>query len=61
MTLNANRYLFYFSDDTITMKKHVMVMKPIAQALDVVQGETNAYLGVLLPTLFICKKKTRSR
>ena len=32
-------------------------MKPVAQALDILQGEERAYFGVLLPTLAMCLKK----
>ena len=32
-------------------------MKPVAQALDILQGEERAYFGILLPTLTMCLKK----
>ena len=32
-------------------------MKPVAQALDILQGEERTYFGVLLPTLTMCLKK----
>ena len=34
-------------------------MKPIAQALDILQGEERAYFGVLLPRLTMCLKKLK--
>lgn len=33
------------------------VMKPVANALDILQGERNCYLGVLLPTLISLRNK----
>lgn len=32
-------------------------MKPLAQALDILQGDTGMYMGYLLPVLTILKEK----
>ncbi|KAB0795331.1 hypothetical protein PPYR_12170 [Photinus pyralis] len=41
-----------FNDQDVTiLKEYVKVMSPVARALDQVQGEAQAYLGSLLPTV----------
>ena len=37
--------------DMVFLKEYARVMKPVAKALDKLQGEEKAYLGCLLPTL----------
>ena len=36
-------------EDTEFLKEYVMVMTPVAKALDKLQGESQAYLGCMLP------------
>lgn len=39
------------------LKEYVILMKPLAQGLDFLQGDKNTYYGRLLPTLFSIKSK----
>ena len=41
------------------LEEYQAIMKPIAQALDILQGEEQAYFGVLLPTLTIGLKELK--
>ena len=36
------------------------MLRPLAAAIDILQGENNCYLGYLLPTLLIVKKSMRA-
>ncbi|PAA77247.1 hypothetical protein BOX15_Mlig016680g1 [Macrostomum lignano] len=47
-------------DDVAFLKEYVNVMKPVAHALDIIQGETYAYLGILLPTVVVTRSKLES-
>ena len=38
-------------------KQYYQAMQPICVALDILQGEKNAYMGVLLPTIAMCLKR----
>ncbi|GBP28278.1 hypothetical protein EVAR_11737_1 [Eumeta japonica] len=41
-----------FNDqDVDIIKEYVKVMSPVARTLDLIQGEAQAYLGTLLPTI----------
>ncbi|KAA0721319.1 hypothetical protein E1301_Tti021445 [Triplophysa tibetana] len=42
------------------IKEYVMVMAPVSKALDVLQSDTMAYLGVLVPTINILVEKLQS-
>ena len=48
---------FNADDDVTVLKEYAMVMAPIAKSLDKLQGEEDAYLGVLLPTIAITLRK----
>lgn len=39
------------------LKEYLSCLKPIAEALDILQGENNTYYGLLLPTILMLKKK----
>ena len=39
------------------IKEYCKVSKPVAVALDYLQGEKHAYFGSLLPTIFVTKKR----
>jgi hypothetical protein len=43
--------------DILYLKEYAQVMGPVATALDLLQGENQAYLGCLLPTLGVAMKK----
>lgn len=46
--------------EILFLKDYAQVMKPVAQALNVLQGETNhsnAYMGYLAPTITILRDK----
>jgi hypothetical protein len=43
--------------DVHFITEYCRVMKPFAQGLDILQGENNCYMGVLLPVLATVKKK----
>ena len=50
-------FLSYF---ILFLKDYAEVMKPVAQALNILQGETNhsnAYMGYLAPTVTILRDK----
>ena len=52
--LNLKKPLEPFNADDVTfLKEYAKVMAPIAKSLDKLQGEEDAYLGVLLPTIAI--------
>lgn len=48
---------FYCLGDITFLKEYNRVMRPICLALDKLQGEENAYTGILWPTLFMALKK----
>jgi len=39
------------------LEEYVRVMKPVAQALNILQAETKMYMGFLLPNICILKEK----
>ena len=41
------------------IQEYVKVAEPIARALDMVQGEKQAYFGTLLPTIFVARDKLK--
>ncbi len=43
--------------DILYLKEYAQVMSPVATALDMLQGENQAYLGCLLPTLAVSMMK----
>jgi hypothetical protein len=43
----------FTSGDILFLKEYAKVMEPVAVALDMLQGEEQAYLGCLLPTLAV--------
>ena len=47
--------------ETTFIGEYCDIMKPVAQALDILQGDKHAYLGFLLPTITLLKKKLRSK
>lgn len=56
--LNLKKPLEPFNTDDVTfLKEYAKVMAPIAKSLDKLQGEEDAYLGVLLPTIAITLRK----
>jgi len=57
-TINTN---YVFKDlDIEYLDDFVILLKPIACALDYLQGEINCYYGVLIPTLFSLKHRLES-
>ena len=56
-------FFFYFRlkpAEILFLKDYEQVMKPVAQALNILQGETNhsnAYMGYLAPTITILRDK----
>jgi len=59
--LNRMEKLSAFNDQEITfLKEWAKVMSHVAIALDTIQGEKNAYLGTLLPTVAITLTKLRN-
>ena len=50
---------FYFSGDVLFLKEFHKTMHPVSQALDILQSEEKAYLGMLLPTIAMCLKRLR--
>lgn len=56
--MNQQRNLTVFVQNDIDfMSEYSMVMAPFAKALDHTQGEKQCYLGCLIPTLIVIKKK----
>lgn len=50
---------FFTPSEEQYMKEYIKVMKPIVEALDILQGEKNVGLGYLLPTITILKSDLR--
>lgn len=44
-------------DEFIYIDEHLQCTKPIAEALDILQGETFSYYGIVLPTLVTVRRK----
>ena len=42
------------------IKDFITIMKPINDALDILQGEKNAFMGIFIPTLLACLKELKS-
>jgi len=50
--MNVIKFKFSFSlGDVHCFKEYQRVLTPVSQALDIIQGEENAYMDILLPTL----------
>lgn len=47
----------FSSADFSFLEEYILVMEPIATVLDVLQGEKNCYLGLVLPSLHLMKSK----
>jgi hypothetical protein len=47
------------ADDFLYIDEHLQCTKPIAEALDILQGEQNMYYGIFLPTILACERKLR--
>jgi hypothetical protein len=45
---------FYDADKTL-LAQYCKIMKPVANCLDILQGENKAYMGIFLPTLKLMK------
>ena len=45
----------FTTSDKEVYSEYVTVMKPVAYALDQLQGEKHAFMGILLPTLHILR------
>jgi hypothetical protein len=45
----------FTAHDMVFLKEYAKVMEPMATALDLLQGESQAYLGCLLPTLAVAQ------
>jgi len=45
------------NEDESYMEQYVAITRPVAEALDILQGEKNIGLGFLLPTISILKSK----
>ncbi|XP_024869181.1 uncharacterized protein LOC112452944, partial [Temnothorax curvispinosus] len=43
--------------DFIYIEEHLSCVAPVAEALDILQGENNVYYGIVLPCLFALRKK----
>ncbi len=50
---------FFTPSEEQYMKEYIKVMKPIVEALDILQGEKNVGLGYLLPNITILKSDLR--
>lgn len=50
----------FTSDDFTYIEEYLTCARPIAVALDKLQGEENAFYGTLLPTLYIVQKQLRA-
>ena len=60
-TLDSTLSLPTFKDAEIKfLEEYVIVLRPLAAAIEILQGENNCYLGYLLPTLLIMKKSLRA-
>ena len=44
-------------DERNLLKEYLAIMTPIAIYLDVLQGETNCFLGLVLPSIMMLKSK----
>jgi hypothetical protein len=53
---NQNMATFYESDKDLLVQ-YCKIMKPVANCLDILQSEDNAYMGILLPTLKLMKDR----
>uniref|UniRef100_A0A9J8C1H8 BED-type domain-containing protein n=1 Tax=Cyprinus carpio carpio TaxID=630221 RepID=A0A9J8C1H8_CYPCA len=50
------------TDSQLTyLKEYVDVLKPVATALDILQGEQKCYLGIVIPTLLTLKRKLQEK
>jgi hypothetical protein len=47
-------------NEELFLKKYVVVIRPVKDALDVLQAEINVGMGYLLPTLSVLRDKLRS-
>lgn len=49
------------SHEVTYLKEYVDVLKPVATALDILQGEQKCYLGIVIPTLLTLKRKLQEK
>ena len=45
------------NNEILFLREYCEVMKPVANALDIVQGEFQSYIGILLPMIILLKQK----
>lgn len=55
--LNAKNLNILSATDWLILSDYITVTKPVAEGLDILQGDKHACLGYVLPTLFSIKKR----
>ena len=45
------------NNEIVFLREYCEVMKPVTNALDIVQGEFQSHIGILLPTIILLKQK----
>lgn len=58
--LHAKNLNVLVPSDWLILSDYITVTKPVAEGLDILQGDKHACLGYLLPTLFAIKKRISS-
>ena len=51
----ANNIATFAQTDKEVINEFLVVMEPIAASLDKLQSENDAYIGILLPTLYVLR------